>query len=140
MKKVRKGFNYLLISFFATVVTSFTSKLGAISFDKALFMFIAYSLGSLIAIWRYTINSKKQTKEIKIRSRKFGILIGIVNFLAYYTFLTALSIGPGSLVLPLVTLNVAPIVVLSMIIFKERLNWKGILGFILAIIAIWLLI
>ena len=51
----------------------------------------------------------------------------------------ALTTGPGSLIWPILGLNIVAIVGLSMIIFKEKLNKKGILGFLLAVIAIFLL-
>lgn len=136
---MRKGYNILLVAFIATVFASFFSKIGAISLDKILFIFISYTIGSLIALSRYFPNRVKINKKIKARSRNFGIIIGVINFLAFYTLLAALSLGPGSLVYPIVSLDIALIVILSMILFKERLNFRGIIGFVLAMIAIILL-
>jgi uncharacterized membrane protein len=72
-------------------------------------------------------------------SIKYGIIVGMVNFLAFITFMTAASIGPGSLIIPMLGISIAVIAVFSMLIFKERMNWKEILGFFMALIALFLL-
>ena len=133
---MRRGYKFLTISFVASIITSLASKMGALYLDKILFIFISYSLGTLLIFFS---SKQKVNKNIKIKSRKLGILIGIINFFAFYTLLIALSTGPGSLVFPLVGLNLALIVFFSIVLFKEKLNKYGILGFILALISIWLL-
>ena len=77
-----------------------------------------------------------KTKQLSI---KFGVIIGVINFFGVYMVISALSIGPGALIVPLFSLSLAFIVILSMTLFRERLNWKGKVGVVLALIAIWLL-
>ncbi len=137
MKKVKREYEYLVISFIAVTVSAFLTKVGAITMDKFLFIFIAYVTGSLFTI--IFLPRQKLPKNIKEKSMKFGALIGIINFVAYSLAMTALSEGPGVIIFPLIGLNVAFIVLFSILLFKEKLNWKGILGVIFALIAIWLL-
>ena len=136
---MKKGYNYLLISFACTIFTGLFSKIGATTLDKFLFMFILYSIGSLFAFFEYKRKESKINRKIKKTSIKFGIILGIINFLSYFTLLSALAIGPGALIFPIEGLTIAFITVLSMLFFKERLNWKGYLGFILALMALMLL-
>jgi len=136
---LRKGYDYLIISFVAVVISSFASKIGATTLDKLLFIFISYGLGVMITLVGHIPNRKNIDKHVRSTSRKFGIILGIINFSAFFTLLSALSTGPGALVFPLLGLNVAFIVLFSIILFKERLNLRGIVGFILAIVAMLLL-
>jgi len=136
---LRKGYDYLAVSFVATVIAAFASKIGAITLDKLLFIFISYGLGCAIAFLGHAPDRKRLNKEVKNKSMKFGILLGVINFLSYFTILSALEAGPGATIFPIVGLNVAFIVLLSMLLFKERLNVRGIVGFVLALIAILLL-
>jgi transporter family protein len=136
---MRKGYNYLFISFAATVVSSFFSKIGATTLDNILFILVAYSIGSVFILNSYMPKRKKLSKRSKTISVRYGIIVGIINFFAFITLMTALSMGPGSLIIPILGTSIAIIAVFSMIIFKERLNKKGILGFLLALVAIALL-
>ena len=136
---MKKGYEFLIISFVATVISSFVSKIGAVSFDKLLFIFISYLIGSAFTLIGHSKTMKNPDRKVKNISIKFGVIVGAVNFISYFTLLSALSAGPGSIIYPLIGFNIALIVIFSIIFFKERLNWKGVLGFILALISIWLL-
>jgi uncharacterized membrane protein len=136
---LRKGYDYLMISFVASVITGFSAKIGASTIDKLLFILISYGLGASLAFAAHMPKIKKLNKTDKAKSIKFGIILGIVNFLAIFTALSALETGIGAIIFPILGINVAFIVVLSMVLFKERLDLRGIAGFILSIVAIILL-
>ena len=136
---MKKGYDYLAISFIAIVITGYVAKIGAGALDKLLFILIAYGLGSVLAFAGYVPNMKKLDKKVRKISIMSGVVLGIVNFSAFFTALSALASGPGAIIFPMLGLNVAFIVVLSIVLFKERLNVRGIIGFILALVAILLL-
>ncbi|MFH1474176.1 MAG: EamA family transporter [Candidatus Aenigmatarchaeota archaeon] len=136
---MKKEHRYLLIAFVAIVIASFFSKVGATTMDRLLFILIAYSIGSSFAFARYLPN-RKVKKETKKFSIKIGIIIGMVNFITVFSIMTALSTGPGVVIFPLFSLNLALIVTFSVIIFKEKINWRRIVGIVLALIAMLLLV
>jgi len=136
---MKTPYEYLAIAFIANAASAFATKIGATTFDTGLFMLLSYSIGSAFAFWRFARKSEKPGSGVATVSLQFGILTGIINFASYYTFLLALKDGPGALIFPLVGLNVALIFLASIIFFKERPNWKGAVGLILALASLWLL-
>lgn len=136
---MRKGFDFLFVSLLTVSIASFFTKVGALTMDSALFIFISYSVGSLVAYTQFVPCMKKVSARIKSSSLKWGIIIGALNFLSYFTAVEALTTGPGSLIWPILGLNIVAIVGLSVVLFKERLNMNGFIGFVLAVISILLL-
>ena len=72
-------------------------------------------------------------------SMKIGISIGIFNFIGFFLLLTALENGPLSVVSPIVTLNFIVSVLLSIIVYKEKVTWRKVTGALLTVVAIILL-
>jgi uncharacterized membrane protein len=120
------------------VIAAFSSKVGAVVLDKTLFIFISYGLGCFITFFM-RMPARRLEQNTRDASIKFGIMLGVINFVSYFLLMSALTVGPGVLVFPLVSMNLAFTVAFSMLIFKERLNLRGTLGFILALAAILLL-
>ena len=65
-----------------------------------------------------------------------GIAMGVLNFVGYYAFLSALSIGPLSLVASITGMHFVVSVVLSILIYRERLTFIRVIGFLLTILSI----
>jgi uncharacterized membrane protein len=136
---MRKGFDHLFLALILFAIASFSTKIGAITTDSAIYILISYSIGSIVAFTQYSPHRKKLKQKTKEKSLKWGIIIGILNFLSYFAAVEALAIGPGSLIWPILGLNIVAIVGISMVVFKERLNRNGVIGVILAVISILLL-
>jgi uncharacterized membrane protein len=65
-----------------------------------------------------------------------GSAMGILNFVGFYAFLSALSHGPLSLVASITGMNFVVSVALSILIYREKMTYARIAGFLLTIISI----
>lgn len=133
------GRQLLLITFMSLFVSSVVSKLGATRLDVFLFMAISYSVGSCVAYLSHLSDRTPPSSSTRAISIRYGVIGGVVNFVAYSMLLLALQSGPGALVFSALGLDLVFIVFLSQLLFRERLNWKGWSGVALAAVSLWLL-
>ncbi|HDM05782.1 MAG TPA: hypothetical protein ENG34_00705, partial [Candidatus Aenigmarchaeota archaeon] len=103
------------------------------------FITVSYFIGFLFAIIVRKRVKKKLTKEVERKSILFGLTIGLINFFSFFLQLNALSIGQASVIFPLTSLSVYVAVVLSILVFREKVSLKKSLGILFSIIAILLL-
>lgn len=99
--------------------------------------FIAAQLATQFAIGAYFIS--KSGFDVDYASIKYSILGGITAAIATILFYLALSEETLSKVAPIVNLNVVVSVMLGVIILKDEINLRIILGFIFALVSIYLL-
>ena len=62
--------------------------------------------------------------------------MGLINFVGFYTFLAALSVGPLSIIVSITGMHFVIAVLLSVIVYKEKLSRMRIFGIGLTIISI----
>lgn len=116
----------------AKIIESIASKYN-------IFLFVSiYPLAGFITM---SLLKKKGTnsKEIKKKSIKWALLIGIIHTIAVFSVLLALRIGDTSKTFPLNSLNIIPVMLFSLVFYNERVSWKGYLGIAFGIVAIFLL-
>lgn len=77
--------------------------------------------------------------EITLRSYGIIFLIGILFFMAILFMYYALVKGYASTVIPLINLNTVIVVILAVLILKEKLSPSTSAGIVLSVIAIYLL-
>jgi drug/metabolite transporter (DMT)-like permease len=65
--------------------------------------------------------------------------MGLINFVGYYLFLKALALGPLSIVISLTGMHFVIPIVLSVLIFGERLGAVRILAVALTVASIFLM-
>ena len=65
--------------------------------------------------------------------------VGVLNFGGYLAFLKALSRGPLSLVASIVSMHFVVAIILSILIYRERLTAPRVVGFILTALSIALI-
>ncbi len=135
------GLLLVLVAVVAGALSEIISKFAAISSsDILLFIGISYAWNflasgsyALLPMVRSKANPQWKT------AAKYGILIGITNFIAFYAELSAFRTGPLSLVAVLSSFSTLVAMGLAAWIYRERLDWKGTLGAGLAVVSIILL-
>jgi drug/metabolite transporter (DMT)-like permease len=138
-KYSKRGFVLLVISLFTSAIAGISSKFAAMYVGKLSFLAIVYSIAALssLAFMKRRINVEPPGRY---RATLFiGIAMGILNFVGYYSFLTALSNGPLSLVASITGMHFVVAVVLSILIYKEKMTLFRVIGFLLTILSIILL-
>lgn len=140
-RNVRIGLLLATGAVFGAAASEVIGKFAAIS-SSDLFVFIGISYAwNLLASGSYTLISHARGKGSPQwkTAAKYGILIGVTNFIAFYAELSAFRTGPLSLVAVLSSFSTLVAMGLAAWIYKERLDWKGALGAGLAILSIILL-
>lgn len=142
--KENKHNNWIIFAFLTAVFTSLATILGKIGINN-----INPNLGTmlrtiviLVIIWGVII-IKKEYKDIRKITNKnilFIILSGISTGISWLFYFMALKDGEVSIVFPVEKLSAAVSILISIIFLKEKLDKKGILGFISIILGTSLLI
>jgi len=118
---------------------SVTSKFATIYTDKIAFMAVSYFLGTLFS---FGLRKRLETEESRHNLRDallIGLIMGLINFVGFYSFLTALSTGPMSVIISIMGMHFVIGIILSAMIYKETLTGLRILGIGLTIVSVLLL-
>jgi len=138
-RKIKIGFACVSISLLGGSVASISSKFAAIYTNRMAFIAISYIVSTFFA---FGLKNKLQTEEANENPKEaliIGFVMGLINFAGYYSFLKALSIGPLSIIASITGMHFVIAIVLSALIYKERLTPSRILGISLTIVSIILL-
>lgn len=132
----KRGAVFLVISLFASAIAGISSKFAAMYVGKLSFLAIVYTIAAISSL----AFTKKQTPVEPQGDKRISLVIGgamgILNFVGYYAFLSALSSGPLSLVASITGMHFVVSVVLSILVYKERLTFIRVIGFLLTILSI----
>jgi drug/metabolite transporter (DMT)-like permease len=133
---IRKGLLLVFVSLISGSVASISSKFAAVYSNKLGFMALSYFLGTLFSAALIRTSGKERSGGSRKDAISIGLLMGLINFVGFYTFLTALSVGPLSIIVSITGLHFVIAVLLSVIVYKEKLSGTRILGMALAIASI----
>lgn len=136
---IKWGFALVSFSFIAGTLASITSKLAAMHVNSLAFMAISYFISTLASFGlRNRFATGAGSGGIKT-ALTIGTVMGLINFAGYYLMLNALSLGPLSIVISLVGMHFVIAVILSTVIYKEKMTPTKALGVALTIISVTLL-
>ena len=141
-KRGKRGLILVFVSLFCGAIASISSKFAAMHANPLSFMAISYLFSTLFAIG---LRNKLQHGGVHANDKNdkealvIGFSIGIVNFAGYYAFLKALSIGPLSIVISIIGLHFVIAILLSVLIYKEKLTPSIVAGISLTILSVILL-
>jgi drug/metabolite transporter (DMT)-like permease len=136
----KKGFAFLMISLFTSAIAVISSKYAAMYVGKLSYLAFVYSIAALSSAALFKkrdINAPQSDKAVTAVT--IGLAMGILNFFGYYAFLMALSQGPLSLVASITGMHFVVSVLLSILIYREKLTSARVVGFFLTILSIVLL-
>ena len=137
--QTKGGLILVFVSLFCGSIASISSKFAAMHANPLTFMAISYLFSTLFSIG---LRNKLQTEPAQANYKEalaIGLSMGLINFAGYYTFLKALSIGPLSIVIANIGLHFVIAILLSVMIYKEKLTPPIIAGISLTILSVILL-
>jgi drug/metabolite transporter (DMT)-like permease len=138
-KNFKLGVILILISLIASAFCSVLIKFAAVSVNRMGFIFIAYIMNTFLAFF---FRNKFQTKTADKKHKNaiiIGFFMGIFNFIGFNILLKALSIGPLSLIASINAMSFVMVIILSVIIYKEKITKRNLFGILLSIVAVILL-
>jgi uncharacterized membrane protein len=65
-----------------------------------------------------------------------GVVMGLLNFVGFYAFLSALTIGPLSIIVSMVGLHFVIPIILCTIVYSEKLTPGRILDVLLTVVSV----
>jgi len=135
----RLGFLFVTVCVLCGAIAAITSKLAAVSTNKAAFMTLSYLLGTLFSLaiekkWGNKTGAGQLTGAMVV-----GLLMGILNFFGFYAFLMALQIGPLSVISLMTGMHFIIAIILSVLIYRERLTLHRCAGIVFTVLAVIML-
>jgi drug/metabolite transporter (DMT)-like permease len=129
----------LAVSFLGTGLVTLTNKILielGLHNQRVQFMFCTYLTGLVLAL----IMARPEDKKLTAKEWQVGIFMGVTGIGTVYYLIQSLWVLPGIIVFPVRgSANLLLTAILSAVLWKERLNKKGILGIILGAISIILI-
>jgi drug/metabolite transporter (DMT)-like permease len=136
--KPGRGVAYSFGAMLSLAAAAFVVVVASKQFSIPMLMAVSYFFAIVPAFMLETYLHKRHTGS-RIGAVRLGVALGIVNVIAFYSFLSALRQGPASVITPIVSLALIVAVLLSMLVFGERLGWRKWLGVLLAAASIAIL-
>ncbi len=117
-------------------LASISSKLAAVATSKVAFMALSYLLATGFCLAFERKWGRKTAGGSQREAIKLGILMGLLNFFGFYAFLTALASGPLSAIALIAGMHFVIAMILSVLIYREKLTSRRLLGIGLTLLAV----
>ena len=135
----RLGFLFIGISILAGALSAISSKFAALYANKMAFMAISYTFATLLS---FGFRKKAQSPGANTHHKDallIGFFMGLINLAGFYCYLKALTTGPLSIVTSITAMHFVIAIILSALIYREKLNRWRITGIFLSMASILLL-
>jgi len=135
----RIGFFLVAICVVCGAVAAISSKVAAVSTSTSGFMAMSYLLGTgfALAIGKQWGGGKKPGH--RGAAVAIGVVMGILNYVGFTAFLLALQDGPLSAIVLITGMHFVIAIVLSVLLYKERLTLPRSVGIGLTLLSVFLL-
>jgi drug/metabolite transporter (DMT)-like permease len=138
-KQHRRGTVFILLALLGGATASVSSKFAAIHVDKLAFMALSYLMGMIGSLGITKALSYEKARKKRSAALGLGVIMGGFNFAGFYAFLYALERGPLSLIAAIVGMHFVIAIVLSKVIYHEKIKPVGLVGIVLTVISIILI-
>ena len=138
-RDVRRGFSLVAVCVMSGAVASISSKFAAMHTNKMAFIALSYFLGTLFSFAFRNRLVPEKAGGSHMDAVIIGIAMGLLNFAGFYAFLSALAVGPLSIIVSIMGLHFVIPIILSTVIYSEKLTMFRILGVLLTIVSVILL-
>lgn len=138
-ERSRGGFPFLLLCVLGGATATISSRFAAVTTSKFAFMALSYLLGTGFSLSIDRLWGRRQDNARPAAAVRIGLLMGLLNFLGFYAFLTALSRGPLAIVALITGMHFVIAIALSALLYRERLSPRRLLGIGLTLLAVLLL-
>ncbi|MFH1480517.1 MAG: DMT family transporter [Pseudomonadota bacterium] len=133
---IKRGLVLVFISLLSGSVASISSKFAAVSVNKLGFMALSYLMGTLFSLGTIKGMGRQEERQNHKEALMIGFAMGLINFAGFYSFLKALSTGPLSIIVSITGMHFIIAVLLSILIYKEKVTTMRILGITLTILSL----
>jgi len=138
-KNIKYAPIFVFIAVLSSSISTISSKFAALYTNKMAFIALSYAAST---IFSFGLRNKLHNEKIHSNHKEafvIGCIIGFINFAGFYLYLKALSEGPLSIVASIVGMHFVISVILSSLIYREKLSPLQKIGISLTIFSIILL-
>jgi drug/metabolite transporter (DMT)-like permease len=139
LRRRRQGAVFIILALLGGATASISSKFAAMYADKFAFMAMSYLFGMIGSLGINKVLSYKKARQRRSAAMGLGFIMGGFNFAGFYLFLYALERGPLSLIAAMVGMHFVIAIVLSAVIFHEKIKPAGFAGILLTVLSILLI-
>jgi drug/metabolite transporter (DMT)-like permease len=135
----RRGLLLALLAIAGGAASTVSSKFAAVQVDSFGFMALSYTMSTLLVVAVKNRMLPQQTGQRTRPALFIGLAMGITNFFGFYALLRALASGPLAIIAPLVGMYFIMAVLLSFLIYRERVTRQQLLAIALTLLSILLM-
>ena len=118
----KRGILLALIALISGAVAAISSKFAAVHVNPYAFIALSYITGTLLTYPLGEILQKERVHDNLKKSLFIGAIIGVVNFAGFLSLMKALAEGPLSLIISITGMHFVIAIILSAMIFSERIT------------------
>jgi len=138
-KNVRKGLVLIVLAVLAGAVAAVSSKFAALYTNQMAFIALTYTLSMLFSLGLRKPFEKGGASPHYGEALLIGLVMGLVNFGAFYALLKAMEVGPLSIIIPVVGMNFVIANILASIVYGEKLTWLKAAGILMTVASLLLM-
>lgn len=138
-KQQQRGAVFIFLALLGGATASISSKFAAMHVDNLAFMGLSYLMGMIGSLGITKALSYDKARKKRSAAMGLGVLMGGFNFAGFYAFLYALERGPLSLIASIVGMHFVIAIILSAVIYHEKIKPAGVAGILLTVISIILI-
>lgn len=138
-KNVKLGLTLTFLALAVTTAGFIVIKIAALEANKLAFIAISAGYGILLSFAMRNRLNLSDTNQDHRSALILGISVGVINFVGYFLLLSALELGPLSIIATIQALMFIVTIVLAAIFFKERFTLRKSVAVAFTIIAVFLL-
>ena len=135
-RDIRRGFSLVAACVVCGAIASISSKFAAMHSNKMAFIALSYFMGTLFSFAFRNRMKTETTEAFRSDAAIIGLIMGLLNFAGFYAFLSALVIGPLSIIVSIMGLHFIIPIILSTIIYSEKLTPLRIIGVLLTTVSV----
>jgi len=133
------GFLFVVAAILGGAAAAVSSRYAALSTDKSAFMAVSYGMSTLFTMGLGMGRPPGKAAGGHRDALVIGTVMGLLNVVGYYAYLEGLARGPLSLVTVITSMHFMVAVVLSLLIYRERMTRVRAVGIAFTVLSLVLL-
>lgn len=138
-RHARKGYFLIVMAVLTGAVAAVSSKFAALYTNTMAFIALTYSLSMLFSLGLQRPFEKGGANKNYGEALLIGFAVGLLNFAAFFTLLSAMKTGPLSIIVPVVGMNFVLANVLAALVYREKLTLLNTTGILMTVLSLFLL-
>jgi len=138
-RSIRKGLLLIGLAVLTGSMAAVSSKFAALYTNQMAFIALTYFLSMLFSLGLRKPFENEGASRRHGEAMLIGILIGLVNFGAFFSLLQAMETGPLSIIIPVVGMNFVIANILAAVVYREKMTALKAAGILMTVFSLLLM-